>query len=137
MNPQAVTGPRGDILWVSGALPGSVHDKKADDRGFVHRGDVGGPVPVRVTDLVLRAAEDVQQPYQPDLDADLFTGLADGGLGRRLTDLDRAAENPPPIMMAGVPDKQQSSGLVDGENGDGREQEQVVPDSRPQSCDVR
>jgi hypothetical protein len=27
---QAIVGPRGDILWVSGALPGSVHDKKAE-----------------------------------------------------------------------------------------------------------
>jgi hypothetical protein len=29
MNLQVIVGPRGDILWVSGALPGSVHDKKA------------------------------------------------------------------------------------------------------------
>jgi len=30
MNLQVIAGPRGDILWVSGALPGSVHDKKAE-----------------------------------------------------------------------------------------------------------
>jgi hypothetical protein len=30
MNLQVIVGPRGDILWVSGALPGSVHDKKAE-----------------------------------------------------------------------------------------------------------
>jgi hypothetical protein len=30
MNLQVIAGPRGDILWVCGALPGSVHDKKAD-----------------------------------------------------------------------------------------------------------
>jgi hypothetical protein len=30
MNLQVIAGPTGDILWVSGALPGSVHDKKAE-----------------------------------------------------------------------------------------------------------
>jgi hypothetical protein len=30
MNLQVIAGPHGDILWVSGALPGSVHDKKAE-----------------------------------------------------------------------------------------------------------
>jgi hypothetical protein len=30
MNLQVIASPVGDILWVSGALPGSVHDKKAE-----------------------------------------------------------------------------------------------------------
>jgi hypothetical protein len=30
MNLQVIAYPRGDILWVSGVLPGSVHDKKAE-----------------------------------------------------------------------------------------------------------
>jgi DDE superfamily endonuclease len=30
MNPQVIASPGGDILWVSGTLPGSVHDKKAE-----------------------------------------------------------------------------------------------------------
>jgi Helix-turn-helix of DDE superfamily endonuclease/DDE superfamily endonuclease len=30
MNLQVIAGPKGDVLWVSGALPGSVHDKKAE-----------------------------------------------------------------------------------------------------------
>jgi hypothetical protein len=30
MNLQVIVGPHGDTLWVSGALPGSVHDKKAE-----------------------------------------------------------------------------------------------------------
>ena len=29
MNLQVIAGPAGDILWVSGVLPGAVHDKKA------------------------------------------------------------------------------------------------------------
>src|SRR6202000_3186142 len=29
MNVQVIASPGGDVLWVSGALPGSVHDKKA------------------------------------------------------------------------------------------------------------
>ena len=30
MNLQVIASPDGDIVWVSGALPGSVHDKKAE-----------------------------------------------------------------------------------------------------------
>ena len=30
MNLQVIASPDGGILWVSGALPGSVHDKKAE-----------------------------------------------------------------------------------------------------------
>ena len=30
MNLQVIAGHRGDILWFCGALPGSVHDKKAE-----------------------------------------------------------------------------------------------------------
>ena len=30
MNLQVIASPDGDILWGSGALPGSVHDKKAE-----------------------------------------------------------------------------------------------------------
>ncbi len=30
MNLQVIASPHGDILWVSGVLPGSVHDKKAE-----------------------------------------------------------------------------------------------------------
>jgi hypothetical protein len=30
MNVQVIASPDGDLLWVSGALPGSVHDKKAE-----------------------------------------------------------------------------------------------------------
>ena len=30
MNLQVIASPHGDLLWVSGALPGSVHDKKAE-----------------------------------------------------------------------------------------------------------
>jgi DDE superfamily endonuclease/Helix-turn-helix of DDE superfamily endonuclease len=30
MNLQVIASPHGDIVWISGALPGSVHDKKAE-----------------------------------------------------------------------------------------------------------
>ena len=30
MNLQVIASPAGDVLWVSGALPGSVHDKNAE-----------------------------------------------------------------------------------------------------------
>ena len=48
-----IASPDGDILWVSGALPGSVHDKKAEwiwgvlheleAAGLVHPGGQGLP----------------------------------------------------------------------------------------------
>jgi hypothetical protein len=30
MNLQVIASPDGDVLWVPGALPGAVHDKKAE-----------------------------------------------------------------------------------------------------------
>ena len=30
MNLQVIVSPDGDLLWTSGALPGSAHDKKAE-----------------------------------------------------------------------------------------------------------
>jgi hypothetical protein len=108
-----------------------------DDRGLVHRGDVGGTVPVRVVDLVVRAAEDVQQAHQPDVDANLFTGLADRRLGRRLADLNGTAEHAPSVVMTSVADEQQPPGLVNGKHRDRREQKQVVSDGRPQPRDMR
>jgi hypothetical protein len=33
MNLQVIASPGGDIVWVSGALPDAVHDKKAEDPG--------------------------------------------------------------------------------------------------------
>ncbi|MCW2930981.1 MAG: hypothetical protein JWM19_1943 [Actinomycetia bacterium] len=30
MNLQVIASPHGDVLWLFGALPGSVHDKKAE-----------------------------------------------------------------------------------------------------------
>ena len=36
MNLQVISSPEGDILWVSGALPGSVHDKRAEWIWGVH-----------------------------------------------------------------------------------------------------
>ena len=30
MNVQVIASPDGSIVWVSGALPGAVHDKKAE-----------------------------------------------------------------------------------------------------------
>ena len=48
MNLQVIASPRGDILWVSGALPGSVHDKKAERRS-----------PGKICAIILGRPEDV------------------------------------------------------------------------------
>ena len=43
MNLQVIASPGGDILWVSGALPGSVHDKKAEwIWGILHELEAAG-----------------------------------------------------------------------------------------------
>lgn len=61
MNLQVLAGPTGQILWVSGALPGSVHDTKAariwaalrllEDSGLIVLGDKGyhGASPAVIT----------------------------------------------------------------------------------------
>jgi DDE superfamily endonuclease/Helix-turn-helix of DDE superfamily endonuclease len=49
MNLQVIASPDGDIAWVSGALPGAVHDKKAEwIRGVLAELEAAaGPCPVR------------------------------------------------------------------------------------------
>jgi hypothetical protein len=43
MNLQVIASPGGDIVWVSGALPGSVHDKKAEwIRGVLNKLEAAG-----------------------------------------------------------------------------------------------
>jgi Helix-turn-helix of DDE superfamily endonuclease/DDE superfamily endonuclease len=37
MNLQVIASPHGDLLWVSGALPGSVHDKRAERIGGLRK----------------------------------------------------------------------------------------------------
>ena len=45
MNLQVIASPGGDVLWVSGALPGSVHDKKAEwIWGVLHELEAAGLV---------------------------------------------------------------------------------------------
>jgi DDE superfamily endonuclease len=45
MNLQVIASPSGDVLWVSGALPGSVHDKKAEwIWGVLHELEAAGLV---------------------------------------------------------------------------------------------
>jgi hypothetical protein len=45
MNLQVIASPSGSILWVSGALPGSVHDKRAEwVWGVLHEIEAAGLV---------------------------------------------------------------------------------------------
>ena len=92
------------------------------DRRFVHGGDVGGPVAVRVLDLEVRATDDIEQPEQPNFDADLLVGFAHGRLGRGLTDLDGTPDDAPLIAETGMPHQQQPPGLVDRQNRSRRQQ---------------
>jgi hypothetical protein len=87
-----------------------------DDRRFIHRRDVRDPVSVRVPDLIIRAAEHVNQPHQADPGADLLASLSERCLRRRLAHLDRAAEDSPPVVMTSVADEQQPPCPVDGED---------------------
>ena len=47
------------------------------DAGLINTGDIRDTVAVRVTDLVVRPAEYVQQAHQLNIDADLLAGLPD------------------------------------------------------------
>ncbi len=63
MNLQVIAGPRGDILWVSGALPGSVHDKKAEwMRGVLAELEDAGLV--TLTDKGYQGSTYVKIPYK-------------------------------------------------------------------------
>ena len=57
MNLQVIADPRGDILWVSGALPGSVHDKKAESMwGVLAELEAAGQLAKAIHVLQLREA---------------------------------------------------------------------------------
>ena len=79
MNLQVIAGPHGDILWVSGALPGSVHDKKAEWIWGVFRG-LGTPCsrpktgPLTTPQASLHAADRVVAPPYRAFDAGLRPG---------------------------------------------------------------
>jgi hypothetical protein len=63
MNLQVIVGPRGDILWVSGALPGSVHDKKAERmRGVLAELEAAGLV--TLADKGYQGSTYAKIPYQ-------------------------------------------------------------------------
>ena len=87
-----------------------------DDPGFIHSGDIGGPVVVGVADLEIGPAEHVHQADQLDIGADLFAGLPDRGRGGRLAHVHGAAEDTPAIVMAGMADQQHPACLVDGQH---------------------
>jgi hypothetical protein len=58
MNLQVIASPGGDIVWVSGSLPGSVHDKKG--QGCTHRGHLPpGMLGWLGTGPILPASDDI------------------------------------------------------------------------------
>jgi hypothetical protein len=63
MNLQVIASPNGDIIWVSGALPGSVHDKKAEwIRGILDELEAAGLV--TLADKVYQGASHAKIPYR-------------------------------------------------------------------------
>jgi hypothetical protein len=107
-----------------------------DDPGFIDRGDVGRAVAVGVADLVIGAAEHVDQADQMDVGADLLAGLPDRCRGGRLAHVHGAAEDAPPVVMAGVADQQHPACPVDGQDRHRRQEQQLMPDdgSQPGIC---
>src|SRR4029079_10277313 len=57
----------------------------ADDLGLIDGGDVGDPVAIGISDLIVGSAEHVEQSGEPHFGPDLLASLTDGRLGRRLT----------------------------------------------------
>jgi hypothetical protein len=103
-----------------------------DDPGLINGGDVGGTVAVRVADLILRAAEHVQQAHQLNAGPDLLAGLPDRRRGGRLAHVNGATEDTPPVAMAGMADQQHPPGLIDRQDRHRRQQQQVMPNNGPQ-----
>ena len=63
MNLQVIASPAGDILWVSGALPGSVHDKKAEwIWGILDELEAAGLI--TLADKGYQGAENARTPYK-------------------------------------------------------------------------
>jgi hypothetical protein len=62
MNLQVIASPHGDILWVSGALPGSAHDKKAEWTG--RAGRAGGRGLVALADKGHQGSTHAKVPYK-------------------------------------------------------------------------
>jgi hypothetical protein len=63
MNLQVIASPGGDIVWVSGALPGSVHDKKAEwIRGVLAELEAAGLV--TLADKGYQGAAHAKIPYR-------------------------------------------------------------------------
>src|SRR3984957_3940695 len=77
MNLQVIASPTGDILWVSGALPGSVHDKKAEwVWGVLDELEAAGLV--TLADKGYRGSTHAKIPYRGEEQA----GIAEGGKPR-------------------------------------------------------
>jgi hypothetical protein len=63
MNLQVIASPDGDILWVSGALPGSVHDKNAEwVWGVLHELEAAGLV--TLADKGYQGSTHAKVPYK-------------------------------------------------------------------------
>lgn len=103
-----------------------------NDPGLIDSRDVRHPVPVRVNDLIIRAAQHAQQTRQPHPDPDLLPGLPDRRLSRRLAHIDGPAENTPAVVMAGMTDQQQPPGIIHRQHRNRRQQQQLMPDNSPQ-----
>jgi hypothetical protein len=127
--PGQVTGPEpgqlADLVITDGRGP-------LDDPRLVNSGDIRDAVPVRVTDLIVRPAEHVQQAHQQNIDAGLLAGLPDRRRSRRFARLDGAAEDTPPVVMAGMTDQQHASRLVHRQDRHRWQQQQLMPDNSPQ-----
>jgi hypothetical protein len=131
MNLQVIASPDGDILWVSGVLPGSVHDKKAEwiwgvlaeleaadlvtlaDKGY--QGSTYAKIPYKcalrfeaLADLVAGCGPAVLRPWRPP-GARLAWFRRAGGLGGRRADV------PEPAADAGRGEPPGLGGLLPGQ----------------------
>ena len=77
MNLQVIASPDGDIVWVSGALPGSVHDKKAEwIWGVLAELEAAGLV--TLADKGYQGSTYAKIPYRGKNKVAVGTALADG-----------------------------------------------------------
>ena len=109
MNLQAIASPGGDILWVSGALPGSVHDKKAEwIWGVLTELEAAGLV--TLADKGYQGSASAKIPYrgrnkpESQKQANKAGNYGSEGRARRVPDevVDRGSSRPLPDNTAGT-----------------------------------
>src|SRR5438046_2776005 len=105
------------------------------DRTLEHRADVLRLVAIRVADHERGAAIHASEPGRADEEASLFPHLSYHGIGRRFSELDRAARGGPDTVVA-LAHEQDAAIRMANDSGYGRHEETPVADGASEIAHV-